>query len=137
MLLPALVALFFVSGACGLIYQVLWLRLLALVFGVTVWAASTVLAAFMAGLALGSFAAGRLVDRASRPLAWYGVAEILIGLSAVATPLALRVVERLYVALYPLFLDQLPLLTAVRFALSFAVLVVPTTLMGATSSPPT
>ena len=46
------------SGACGLIYQVLWLRLLSLVFGVTVYAASTVLAAFMAGLALGSALAG-------------------------------------------------------------------------------
>ena len=51
-----LLLLFFCSGACGLIYQVLWLRLLSLVFGVTVYAASTVLAAFMAGLALGSAA---------------------------------------------------------------------------------
>jgi spermidine synthase len=47
-------ALFFVSGIAGLIYQVLWLRRLSLVFGVTVYAASTVLAAFMAGLAIGS-----------------------------------------------------------------------------------
>jgi len=51
------------SGACGLTYQVLWLRLLALVFGVTVHAASTVLASVMAGLALGALLAERLVRR--------------------------------------------------------------------------
>ena len=55
----ALCLLFVCSGACGLTYQVLWLRLLALVFGVTVHAASTVLASFMAGLALGSLLAER------------------------------------------------------------------------------
>ena len=58
-LLPLLLILFFGSGACALIYQVMWLRLLSLVFGVTVYAASTVLAGFMAGLGLGSFVAGR------------------------------------------------------------------------------
>ena len=52
--------LFFLSGASALVYQVLWMRLLALVFGVTVHAASTVLAAFMAGLAFGSASPGGL-----------------------------------------------------------------------------
>jgi MFS family permease len=60
--------LFFLSGFSALVYQVLWMRLLALVFDVTIHAASTVLAAFMAGLALGSAAAGRLADRVRRPL---------------------------------------------------------------------
>jgi predicted membrane-bound spermidine synthase len=55
--LPLLVFLFFCSGAAGLIYQVLWLRLLGLVFGVTVYAASTVWASYMAGLAVGSIVA--------------------------------------------------------------------------------
>ena len=81
-LLPFLATLFFFSGACALVYQVMWLRLLALVFGVTVYAASTVLAGFMAGLAVGSFAAGRLAGRLSRPLATFGAAEILVGLTA-------------------------------------------------------
>ncbi|HEY8491078.1 MAG TPA: fused MFS/spermidine synthase, partial [Dehalococcoidia bacterium] len=131
-LLPALLALFFGSGAAGLIYQVLWLRLLALVFGVTVWAASTVLASFMAGLALGSLGAGRLADRLRNPLLWYGLAEILVGLSALASPAALDLVERLYVRLYPALPHDPALLTALRFGLSFLVLLVPTTLMGAT-----
>lgn len=58
-LLSTLTVLFLLSGFSALVYQVLWLRLLSLVFGVTVHAASTVLAAFMAGLALGSLAAAR------------------------------------------------------------------------------
>ena len=60
----ALAILFFCSGACALVYQVLWLRTLGWVFGVTVYAASAVWASFMAGLALGSGAAG-LVATAS------------------------------------------------------------------------
>ena len=54
-----LAVLFFLSGACALVYQVLWLRLLGLVFGVTILAATTVLASFMGGLAIGSLVAGR------------------------------------------------------------------------------
>ena len=64
----------------------MWLRLLALVFGVTVYAASTVLAGFMAGLGVGSFVAGRLAARISRPLAAFGVAEALVGITAFASP---------------------------------------------------
>ena len=130
--MPMMAALFFVSGLCGLIYQVLWLRQLALVFGVTIYAASTVLAGFMAGLALGSVLAGRYVDRSRNPLLWYGIAEVLVGLSALATPAAFGAVEHLYAASYPSLSDAPGLLTLVRFLLSFLVLIVPTTLMGAT-----
>ena len=62
-MLPALALLFFMSGASALVYQVVWLRLLSLVFGVTVYAASAVLTSFMAGLALGSWGGGKLADR--------------------------------------------------------------------------
>jgi hypothetical protein len=57
--------LFFLSGACALVYQVVWLRMLSLVFGVTVYAASAVLSTFMGGLALGAWLGGRLADRVS------------------------------------------------------------------------
>jgi spermidine synthase len=63
----AIGVLFFLSGISGLVYQVLWLRLLSLVFGVTVYAASAVLASFMAGLGVGSIAGGWLAaERADR-----------------------------------------------------------------------
>ena len=54
-----LLVAFFLSGGVALIYQVLWTRQLGHVFGVTIQAASTVLACFMAGLAIGSYLAGR------------------------------------------------------------------------------
>src|SRR3954470_17666966 len=85
-LVRLLLVLFFLSGISGLIYQVLWLRVLSLVFGVTVFAVSTVLASFMAGLAVGSFGAGKLADRLRSPLDAYGIAEVLIGLTALVTP---------------------------------------------------
>lgn len=130
--LATIALLFFASGLAGLVYQELWLRLLGLVFGVTVYAASAVLAGFMAGLALGSATFGRWADRTRRPLLFYGWAEVLVGLSALATPTLLDLVERAYVALHPV-LPQLPgALTLVRFVLSIAVLLAPTMLMGAT-----
>ena len=131
-LLPLLSLLFFFSGACALVYQVMWLRLLALVFGVTVYAASTVLASFMGGLALGSFVAGRVAGRLRSPLRAFGLIEIGVGLSALATPLLLEGIKHLWVALHPSLPSSLLLLTAARFVGAFAVLIVPTTLMGAT-----
>ena len=130
-LLLLLAALFFVSGACGLVYQQLWLREMTLVFGVTVHAVSTVLAAFFGGLALGSVVAGRIGHRTARPLHWYGVAEIAIGVLALLSPLAFDVVERIYVAIADAVPDSRVLLTSVRFVLAIAVLIVPATLMGA------
>ena len=82
----AVFALFFFSGIAGLVYQVLWLRRLSLVFGVTVYAASTVLAAFMAGLAIGSLLAGRVLRRRVSALQAFGVAEVLVGVTGLASP---------------------------------------------------
>ena len=131
-LFSALCLLFFASGACGLVYQQLWTRQLSLVFGVTVYAVATVLAVFFGGLALGSLLAGRLVSRTTRPLRWYGLVELAIGAIAVVTTAELRGVERAYVALAGVLPDSVALLTAVRFILSFGVLIVPATLLGAT-----
>jgi spermidine synthase len=130
--LPLLVALFFLSGACALVYQVMWLRMLALVFGVTVYAASTVLASFMAGLALGSYSAGRFAGRLESPLRAFGVIEIGVGATAFATPFLLDVVKGVWVSVYPSLPASLAFVTVARFVAAFAVLIVPTTLMGAT-----
>jgi spermidine synthase len=125
-------ALFFASGFSALVYQSLWLRLLGLVFGVTIYSASTVLAAFMAGLALGAILAGRIADRVRNRLAWFGAAEILIGATALATPAALDWLTTAYQRLHAIVPGSPPALAALRLAGSFAVLIVPTTLMGAT-----
>ena len=130
--LPVLAGVFFISGVSGLIYQSLWLRLLSLVFGVTVYAASTVLASFMAGLALGTLLAGRLTTRIRRPLLWFGGVELGIGALALLTPAALRLVAQIWMAVEARVPDQLWALTAARFVSSLAVLLAPTMLMGAT-----
>ena len=127
-----LAAVFFLSGISGLMYQVIWLRLLAVVFGVTAYAASTVLAAFMAGLALGSLAAGRLADRVRHPLRWFGGVELAIGLSALATPWLLDAAQAVYSAVAVRLPESMAALTVARLICSAAVLLVPTALMGAT-----
>ena len=131
-LVPVLAGILFLSGIAALVYQVLWLRLLSLTFGVTVYAASTVLTSFMAGLALGSALAGRAADRSPRPLRLFGFVELLIGLCAICTPLALDAVHHVYGEIFRRLPDAMVIATAVGFLLSFAVLIVPTALMGAT-----
>jgi spermidine synthase len=131
-LLAALIVFFFCSGLSALIYQVLWLRMLGWVFGVTIYAASAVWATFMAGLAIGSMAAGRLADRVRNPLRWFGATEMLIGVTALATPQLLDALQQVYVAAFPSLPGSLGAVTAVRLAIAVGVLIVPTVLMGAT-----
>jgi spermidine synthase len=62
-LIPAVIFFcFLISGLSSLIYEVLWMRMLILIFGSTTFAVSTVLTAFMGGLALGSYLFGRMID---------------------------------------------------------------------------
>lgn len=128
----ALSALLVLSGASALVYQVLWLRVLGLVFGVTVYAATAVLASFMAGLAVGSVWGGRIADRVERPLRALAAVELLVGLTAVLSWPAIDALTPVYVALAPGFGDNLLPLTVLRVVASFVILLVPTTLMGAT-----
>jgi len=123
---------FFLSGATGLVYEVIWVRLTGLVFGNTSHAISVVLGAFMAGLALGSWRIGRIADRSHSSLRLYGLLEIGIGVSAAAVPFAFRALEGVYWALAP-SMESIPGGNALlRFLTSFLVLLVPTFLMGGT-----
>lgn len=128
-----LVVSLFLTGACGLLYQQLWLRELSLVFGMTVHAAAVALAVFMAGLALGARLAGRLADRTRRPVAWYGASEVAVGLLAIVTPAAMGLTTELYARLAALAPGSTAYLTALRVVLAFVVLLVPATMMGAST----
>src|SRR5437588_5923473 len=77
--------LFFLSGAAGLVYEVVWSRLLKDAFGVTAHAVAAVLATYLGGLALGSWLLGRVVDKRRDPLRLYGFLELGIGTSALLT----------------------------------------------------
>src|SRR5262245_22961672 len=125
-----LLIVFLLSGASGLIYQVLWQRQLSLVFGVSAYATATVLGAFMAGLAIGGYAAGRVADRVRAPLIWYGVVEVLIGVAGLLTPYAFAALQDVYGPLYRAAGGG-ALAPMVRFGIAFVVLLVPTALMGA------
>ncbi len=129
----AIYAIFFVSGATSLIYQVVWGRQFGLVFGITTYAIATVLAAFFAGLALGSFIAGRFIDRTRyHPLAVYGVMCGIVGVYVLLLPGMLRIVEAAYPSVYEGIGESFALFTLFRFLASFVLLLIPTTLMGAT-----
>src|SRR5579864_2191659 len=75
-LFPALLLCFFLSGAAGLMDQVVWSKALGLIFGHTAYAVATVLAVFMAGLASGSAWIGQRSERWDRPIALYGWLEV-------------------------------------------------------------
>src|ERR1700682_3077804 len=116
----------------GLIYEVLWARMLGLVFGATTLAISAVLAAFMGGLALGSALAARYAHRIARPVRAYALIEIAVGLYALAVPLLFRGIDAVYAEAWQHFHPGFYGYALSRFALAAAVLVVPTALMGAT-----
>ncbi|HSK63963.1 MAG TPA: fused MFS/spermidine synthase [Pyrinomonadaceae bacterium] len=124
--------LFVASGATGLIYEILWARMLGLVFGATTLAVSTVLAAFMGGLALGSALAGRLAPRITKPVSAYGWMEIGIAVYALLVPFLFQTVDDLYAYIWQQLQPGFFAFTLLRFALSCLMLLIPTTLMGAT-----
>ena len=129
----ALHVLFLLSGVTGLIYQVAWTRAFAFVFGNTTYAVGAVLAAFMAGLALGNWFFGRRVDR--RPgdeLGLYAVLEIGIAVSAVAVVPLLDLLDGSYGSLFRAAPHSLWLLTLYRGLLAFLLLLAPSFLMGGT-----
>ncbi|MDJ0849844.1 MAG: spermidine synthase [Myxococcota bacterium] len=128
----ALAAVALLSGCAALVFETLWFRVAGLVFGNGVWASSVVLAAFMAGLALGNLLSGRLGARIARPLHVYAGLELAIGAAGAALVTGLPLLTGV---LAPLFLPlrEVPwLLNLVRLVIAFAFMTLPATAMGAT-----
>ncbi len=124
--------LFFLSGATGLVYELLWVRLLYQSFGSTIQSVTTVVAAYMGGLGLGAYLLGARADRALRPARLYGRLEILIGLFGLVSPFVLGLAQQAYIALARGMPEGSGLSVALRFGLAGLVLLIPTTLMGGT-----
>ena len=124
-------AVFFVSGFSGLVYEVLWIRDFGFILGNSVYTVSVVLAAYMAGLALGSAFAGRFSRSVANPLRAYAVLEAGIAVSGLAIFAAFQGALRDLGPVGVLGAENLvPFLQ--RFGISFSILLVPTFLMGAT-----
>jgi spermidine synthase len=125
-------ALLFGSGACALIYEVVWLRELRLVFGASTPASAAVLAVFMGGLGFGALLLGRRADRAARPLRFYSSLELGVAASAAASPLLLTLVRAVYVWAGGSTTLGAAGGTVARLLLSALVLLPPTLMMGGT-----
>ncbi len=127
-----LLLLFLLSGGTGLVHEVAWTRLFTLVFGSTALAVSSVLAAFMAGLAIGARILGARADRRSDELRLYGFLEIGVGVTAVLILPALEVLGYLVTGIHRQWQPSFTTMSLVRFGLSFGLLLVPTAFMGGT-----
>jgi len=124
--------MFFASGAAALVYQVLFAKELALVFGSTATATFTVLATFLGGMAIGSLAGGILAARVARPIVAYALVELAIGAFCIATPALFDAIQSTYVFLAADLPPGAPVLLVLRVALGAGVLLIPTVLMGVT-----
>jgi spermidine synthase len=123
---------FLLTGASALVYETVWLRQILLIVGTTTGAVSTVLGVFMLGLGLGALWLGARADRSRSALRLYASLEIGVGIYALALPALTRLVSPLYVALARSAAGHPSLLLALRVGFSFALLLVPTLMMGAT-----
>jgi spermidine synthase len=152
---PVIYFLFFCSGVTALIYEIVWTRMLTLVFGHTVFSVSVVLAAFMAGLGFGSYLFGAAIDRlsapggetfekagetvstpsedsASTPLLIYGWVEIALFVVCGLLSLLLANFSSFYAWVHVWLPDSIIIQNAVKAVLAFTLIFIPTTLMGAT-----
>ncbi|MGK2849993.1 MAG: fused MFS/spermidine synthase [Candidatus Limnocylindrales bacterium] len=123
--------IFMLSGAAGLIYEIVWSRQLVLVFGNTTQAVSAILTGFFGGMAIGAAIGGRIADRVRSPLRLYGVLEIALVVVVLVTPLTFGLINGVYRGIYPL-LEGTPLLALVRLGLAVVALAPATVMMGAT-----
>src|SRR5467141_2631436 len=124
--------LFFLSGATGLIYELLWVRVLYQSFGSTIQSVATVVAAYMGGLGLGAWLIGRCADRSPRPAVLYGWLEIAIGVFGILSPLVRGLAHAIYIGTAGALALGGGASVALRFGLAALVLLIPTTLMGGT-----
>jgi spermidine synthase len=124
--------IFFLSGITGLIYETVWLRMLIRILGNTVYATSVILAAFMGGLAIGSFLFGKISGKSKNPLRLYAILESGIGVSATLFVGVLPLLTPFYKLIYSLASGQRFVLMLAQSLIMIILLLVPTSLMGGT-----
>ena len=126
---------FFLSGFSGLIYEILWTRMMVKIIGSAPFAVSIILTIFMGGLGLGSYLSGRIIDRLQQPLALvklYGLLELLIALYALLIPVLLTGFQPLQTIIYNRLYEQFIVYHLVTFSICVVILLLPVICMGAT-----
>jgi spermidine synthase len=117
---------------CALTYEIVWMRMFTPIFGLSIYATTTVLCSFMGGLGIGSYMAPSVINRWKKSC-WslYVLLELAIGLGAVLILYSLTPITHIYVSVSEL--TNFDLLTAfVRFFLALIVMIIPTVFMGLT-----
>jgi spermidine synthase len=127
----SILALFFLSGFAALTFETVWTRYIALIYGSSMQSFSIVLAAFLAGLGIGSIIASRYVDKVKNRLLWFAVVELLIGVTGTLLVVAFPAMEWWFLYIY-YRIDSYILFMSILFIICFAVMLVPTVLMGMT-----
>jgi spermidine synthase len=128
----AVACLYFLSGLTGLVYEVTFSKYLSYVFGVTAYASSAVLLAFMGGLSAGAVLVARWDAQIERRFMWYGVAEILVGCFCALSPWLFAAIGKAYVVMARSLPASVPALVMVRWLVATSIVVVPAAGMGAT-----
>jgi spermidine synthase len=132
-MLQALYALFFLSGAAGLMYESIWTRYLALLVGHSAYAQILVLTIFLGGMAVGSFIVGRYSERLRSPLIWYAGVEAGVGLLGLLFHPTFRAVSAMaYDSLFPALVSSPGAQFTVKWLLAASLILPQSILLGAT-----
>ena len=123
-----LIFAFVLSGIAALVYELAWIRPLQFVFGSTIYTLSLILAAFMGGLALGSFVISKYVDKIENLPLTYALLESGIGIYGVLSLTLFVILPDLYRVVYAMNINFY-IFEFLKFSVVFLVLLIPTTLM--------
>jgi spermidine synthase len=126
---------FFLSGLTGLIYEILWTRMIVKIIGGAPFAISIVLTVFMGGLGLGSYLASRAIERVKQPIRLvkiYGILELIIGAYGLTIPVLLKFFNPLYAVIYNQLFGHFMLYNVLTFVGCAILLCTPVICMGAT-----
>lgn len=124
--------LIFCSGLTSLIYEMIWIRQSAFIFGSSALALSTVLAVFFFGLGLGSYLFGRLSLIISHPLLWCSSIELILAIYGFASQPIFGIVDTIYGHVYREYSPTSTQLLLIRAGLVTGCLILPTVCMGGT-----
>ncbi len=128
-----LLLLFFISGGCGLGYEILWTRYLELILGNTTFSVASILSSFMLGFAMGSYYAGKKCNNLGfKAFYFYILCELFIGVFAVCSPYVFQYINFPLRFFYKEFNNNFYVFSIIKFVLITMVLIIPTSLMGAT-----
>ena len=118
------------SGACALIYEIAWMRIINLLIGSSIYAFTLLLAAYLGGLGVGSFFFSRKFDHQKDLFLLLGLLQIGIGGAALSLTPFFEKLSLLMVPFFNQFSHNFILLQALEFFGLFMILLVPSAMLG-------